>query len=333
MHDSSYFVGVPIMNTRKFFTLLAAAAATCLAFWNTSHQDQFSATDREAEDNALDAFNYWYDQRALPGPLIPQGAFLRAAAYASQSMIKEKSLQGGLADTTTWESIGPNNVGGRMLAIAVNPVSPNIIWTGAASGGLWKSTTRGVGAKAWTLVNTGYPTIAVSTIAINPANPNIMYIGTGEVGGGYHAGQVGTPGARTTYGMGILKSTDAGTSWTVTDLVYTFPQATAVQRVVINPRNPNTVYAATTEGTFKSTDAGTSWARVHSVLMSMDIVINPNDTTILYAAYGQLGSTPNPGIYKTTDAGATWSQLGGGLPTSNFGRTSLVLAPTNPHVI
>jgi photosystem II stability/assembly factor-like uncharacterized protein len=288
----------------------------------------------EQEGHALEAFDYWYNQRALPGNTIPQGAFLRATTYAQQSIMKERALQGAFADTTTWRSIGPDNVGGRILAIAVNPVTPNIIWAGSASGGLWKSTSRGVGASAWMLVNTGYPTLAVSSVVIDPGNTNVMYIGTGEVGGAHSAAQVGTPGARATYGMGVLKSIDAGASWSLTGLVFSFPQITAVQKVILNPLNTATVYAATTEGTYKSTDAGTTWNVSNPELMTMDIIVNPVDTTILYASHGQRSSTPNPGIYKTTDAGASWTRLTNGLPASNLsGRTALSLAVADPRIV
>jgi hypothetical protein len=88
-------------------------------------------------------------------------------------MPRESSLE-GTSDTSQWTSIGPDNVGGRVLAVAVNPSTPNIVWIGAASGGLWKSTSAGVGVNAWTYVNTGQPTVAVSSIAIHPLNPNLI---------------------------------------------------------------------------------------------------------------------------------------------------------------
>ena len=288
--------------------------------------------EKAVQGHALDAFENWYNQRAAPYDKIPLGAYMRAAEYARTQMVNERELRDGLADTTQWLSIGPDNVGGRVLAVTVHPTSPNILWAGAASGGLWKSTTAGVGASAWTYVNTGNPTVAVSSIAINPADPNIMYIGTGEVGSAYGRGQVGTPGARSTYGMGVLKSVDGGNTWTVTGLVFTFPQITAVQKVLINPLNANTLYAITTEGTYKSLNAGSSWTLVHSVLMGMDIVINPVDTATLYAAYGQRNSTVGKGVYRTTNAGSTWTRLTG-LDTTNFGRTSLAISPSNPLIV
>jgi photosystem II stability/assembly factor-like uncharacterized protein len=115
--------------------------------------------------------------------------------------------------------------------------------------------------------------------------------------------------------------------------VFTFPQITAVQKIVINPRNSSAVYAATSEGVYKSTDAGATWTNVFAEPMAMDLVINPVDTMIVYSSHGNLNSTSNPGIYFTEDAGANWSQLTAGLPAANFGRTALAISPSNPSII
>lgn len=316
------------MSNRRLFAV-ATACASILSILIISH-NPMKELEKE-EGHAFDAFEYWYTQRSAPYELIPQGAFMRAMEYVRTSMTKESDLDA--VDTTQWISIGPDNVGGRVLAITLDPITPNTVWTGAASGGLWKSTTAGVGSNAWTYVNTGYPTVAVSSIAINPLNTAVMYIGTGEVGSAYGRGQVGTPGARSSYGIGILKSTDGGTTWGTTGLIYTFPQVASVQEVIINPLNPGTLFAATTEGVFKSTDAGTTWSLSNSELMAMDLVINPSDTTVLYSSHGQRNSTADPGIYKTTNAGVSWTKLAGGLPTSNFGRTTLALALSSPSTV
>ncbi len=316
--------------TKRILAILGAITLVVGSYFFIAFEPDYEEGENQF-GGPYEAFENWYMQRAAPFEKIPQGAFMRAAQYSRQ-MPHERDFATEVLDTTQWTSMGPDNVGGRTLAVAVNPSSPNILWAGAASGGLWKSTSAGVGASAWTYVNTGYPTVAVSSVAIDPTNTNVMYIGTGEVGSAYGRGQVGTPGARATYGMGVLKSTDGGTSWNLTGLISTFPQLTAVQKVLLNPLNPATVYAVTTEGSYKSNDAGANWSLIHGILMGMDIVINPADTTVLYACYGQRNSTSGKGVYKTTNAGATWSHLTS-LDTTNFGRTSLTISPSNPQVV
>ncbi len=296
------------------------------------HRAPVNLIENEKEDHAMEMFDWWYSQRALPFGYIPAGAFQKALVASKQNIRKERFSASGLAGASQWTSLGPNNIGGRILALAIDPGDTNTIWAGAASGGLWKSTTGGVGTTGWTFVNTGYPALSVSTIAINPSNPNLMYIGTGELSF-YHFGLVGTPGARSSYGIGILRSTDGGATWGQTNLAWTIPQVTGVQKIIINPINTSTLYAATTEGVYKSTDAGVNWGQSSTVLMAMDIVMSPDDTSTLYASHGNLNSTVNPGIYKTTNSGTTWVQLSAGLPTSNFGRTALAISPSAPAVI
>ncbi|TAK57980.1 MAG: T9SS type A sorting domain-containing protein [Bacteroidetes bacterium] len=312
---------------------LFLASFICVFFFVvTSPGIDEQKTEKKEEGKALDAFNWWYGQRASTQGLIPTQSIERAHRYAARAFKKEKPQRHTNGVLSQWESIGPNNVGGRVLSLAVDPLNPNILWAGSASGGLWKSTTKGIGADAWDYVSTGFPTISVSAIAIDQTNPATMYIGTGEISY-YLVPLVGTPGARASYGMGILKSTDAGTTWQQTSLTSDFSDITAIQRIAINPLNSNTLYSATSEGIFKSTDAGESWTQVLSVVMAMDVVIIPSDTNTLISAHGNLNSSPNQGMYRTTNGGSTWIQLSGGLPTMNFGRTALSVAPSNPNII
>ena len=159
-----------------------------------------------------------------------------------------------------------------------------------------------------------------------------MYIGTGEISF-YHFGLLGLPGARASYGLGILKSTDAGVTWDTTGLSSKFTDMTAIHRIVINPRNSRTLFVATSEGVFKSTNAGTTWSLSNPELMAMDVVLNPTDTTILIASHGSLNSTANPGIYISADAGDTWNKVENGLPMTDFGRTALAISISNPSVV
>lgn len=285
---------------------------------------QLNRGEIHEEGHAAEMFDWWYGQRAFPNEAIPDAGFGNAVAYVKASMPAE-SASGGLRGTT-WTSIGPDNIGGRVLSIAVDPANVSRVWAGMAAGGLWLSTTSGDGADAWDLINTGFPTVAVSGIVIQASNSNNMWISTGEIGR-YGRGQVGTPGARSSYGLGVLRSTNGGTTWAVTGLNWTFDQNRAVQALKIDPTNANVLWAATTEGVYKTTDAGTNWTLSNPVLMAMDLVVDPGATNTVYATHGQLGvpDDTQAGIYKTTNGGTSWVRLGGGLPTTNFGRTPLSL--------
>ncbi|NUN69353.1 MAG: T9SS type A sorting domain-containing protein [Bacteroidetes bacterium] len=289
----------------------------------TIHEDVPVKKNRKG----LLAFDWWYDQRAMPGNIIQPDGLGKAYEKTRRTMALQKR-----AAEEPWESIGPDNIGGRVLALALDPDSANVLWAGSASGGLWRSRTGGAGADAWDYVNTGFNVLSVSTIAINPLNPNEMYIGTGEISG-YDLGLVGTPGARTTYGLGIVKSTDRGATWSATGLTWLFSQNRSVQKVIVNPKNPKTVFAATSEGTYRSLNGGTTFTLVDPTLMAMDVAINHIDTTIVYIACGQRNTAPNPGLYKSTNGGSSFVKMAGGLPASNIGRTSLAVAPSDPNTV
>ncbi len=274
------------------------------------------------------AFDWWYDQRALPGTMIQPDGLAKALDYTQRKFLALKKTTA----EEPWHSIGPDNIGGRVLSLAIDPDSSNVLWAGSASGGLWRSSTGGAGADAWDYVNTGFNVLAVGTIAINGSNPNEMYLGTGEISG-YELGLVGTPGARTTYGLGIIKSTDKGKSWSSTGLTWLFSQNRSVQKIVINPKNPRTIFAATSEGTYRSLNSGGEFTLVDPTLMAMDVAIDPVDTTIIYIACGQRNTAPNPGLYRSTNGGTTFTKMTNGLPASNVGRTSLAVSPSNNSVV
>jgi len=231
-----------------------------------------------------------------------------------------------------WQSIGPVNLGGRTLCIAFNPQNPNTVYAGSASGGLWRSSTGGKGAEAWERVWTGFPVLAVSSIAIAPQDSNTIYIGTGEVYD--YQVQGGTGGAvrtaRGTYGIGVLKSSDGGLTWEKS-LDWSYDQKQGVWAVRMNPLNPNTVWAATTKGTYKSVNGGISWSRKHSVIMANDLVVNPLDTNTVVVACGNFDSK-NQGIYRTTDGGQSWTKTQG-IPASFYGKIQLSIYKSDPNIL
>ncbi len=310
--------------------------------FSRQHQGPETAHPSIPRGDAWHAFEWWYAQRAYPNSHIPSGALRKAFHWKEEMAARQTAgaVTGGeirgdgrsAESLTQWESLGPTNIGGRVLSIAVHPVNTSTVFAGSASGGLWKTTTGGTGAGAWSHLNTGYPVLSVSALAIDPVHPDTIYLGTGEISR-YVRPLVGVVGARSSYGLGILRSVDGGTTWDTTGLSWSFSDVTAVQKIIINPLNTSTLYAATSEGVFKSTDAGDSWSLSDSVLMAMDVVINPVDTTILISSHGNLNSSPNPGLYMTFDAGGSWSKIDGGLPVSNFGRTALAISPSNPSYV
>src|SRR4029077_2646313 len=139
-----------------------------------------------------------------PGVDIPADAFGKAYNFYKTNYMSNASRTRSVA---SWQSIGPTTVAGRTISIEINPIDTSIIWLGSASGGLWKSTTGGIGTNAWQYIPTGFPVLGVAAIAINPLNTNEMYIGTGET---YDYGtSVNGLVVRTTRGsngIGILKS-------------------------------------------------------------------------------------------------------------------------------
>jgi photosystem II stability/assembly factor-like uncharacterized protein len=281
---------------------------------------------------ALESLQFLSQIRAFPDTDIPNDKFFAAFEYTKNNM---QELD--LGDSPTeWTSIGPNNIGGRTLCITLHPTDTSILYMGAASGGLWKSTTGGIGATAWTYIETGYPSLAVSSILIDSANPNIMYIGTGEnYGYQYSANGVDIRVTRGMYGIGILKTTNGGTNW-FKSLDWSYNSQRGVWKVIFNPKNRNILYAATSEGIYKSVDAGGSWTQILNYLMAVDLEINHADTNVLYTSIGNLTNNipnANVGLYKSTNSGASWTKLTGGLPSTWTGKTQIDIYRQNPNRI
>ncbi|MDO8550133.1 MAG: T9SS type A sorting domain-containing protein [Ignavibacteria bacterium] len=282
--------------------------------------------NRDKISGAYDALNFWSSQRVYPFNDFPDKKYYQEFEKykANRSLNKYNG--------TIWETIGPHNTAGRTLCIEFNPQNPNTIYAGSASGGLWRSYTGGFGAEAWEYISTGYPVLGVSSIAISPDDSNTIFIATGEI---YNYDAAGTGAAfrntRGTYGIGILKTTDGGLSWTKS-LDWSYNQQRGVWVVRINPLNPNTIWAGTTIGTFKSNDAGETWQQVHNVVMVMDLVINAADTNIVLIGCGNFEST-GYGIYRTSDNGSSWTKITSSLPSNFMGKIMLGAYEQNPNIV
>jgi len=232
--------------------------------------------------------------------------------------------------------IGPAVTGGRVHDIEALPDDPSTLFVASASGGLWKSTNRGV---TWRNV---FDTMAVSTfgdVAIAPSNPQVLYAGTGEQNNRQS----------TSWGNGVYRSDDGGESWRHLGL----EETRHIGKVEVHPLDPDIVYVAalgnlwapsTQRGVFKSTNGGATWDRVFFVdehTGVVDLVMDPSNPDVLYAAayqrlrrtWGFNGGGPGSGIFKTTDGGATWTELTNGIPSEDKGRIGLAISRSNPRVL
>ncbi len=304
------------------FALIAIVLMTAIYIVNKP-----SEKEKHSPSQAGSAFLFWSMARTFPDGKFHTEKYTEAIAqmrFAAQ-LRDERS--------PTWEAIGPKNIGGRTLCLAVNPLDTNILWLGSASGGIWKSTTAGRGVEAWQRVETGFPVLGVSAIAIDPSDPKIMYAGTGEV---YNlensAPNVAIRVTRGTYGIGILKSEDGGLSW-YKSLDWGYGQLRGVQDIKINPLRPETVLAATTEGLLRSWDSGSSWHTIHNKSMAVDIEIDPSDTSRIFVTHGSLDDQSVSGVYRSVNGGANFIKLAAGLPGSYSGKTLLTICPTQPNVL
>ena len=232
-------------------------------------------------------------------------------------------------------NIGPAGMSGRITAIDVVADNPTTMFIGAASGGVWKTTNGGAD---WNPVFDDQPIQNIGSLAIQQNNPNIIWAGTGE----------GNPRNSINLGGGIYKSMDAGKTWKKMGLEKTI----CIYRVVIDPVNPNTVYAAAIgnpyaehpeRGVFKTTDGGDTWTKilyVNDTTGCAELVMDPSNPNKLIASMWQHRRTPwnlksggpGSGFYITIDGGKSWKKLGkeDGLPDGQLGRIGVAFARSLP---
>ncbi|NRB47345.1 MAG: hypothetical protein HRU41_06700 [Saprospiraceae bacterium] len=243
-----------------------------------------------------------------------------------------KALLGGLRA----RQIGPAAMSGRVSSVAVVPGQAEIIYVGAAGGGVWKSVTGGT---------TFRPVFddhsqSIGKVAIDPSEPETVWVGTGE------------PWVRNSVsvGTGLYKTTNGGTDWQLMGL----ENSERISDIIVHPTNSDIVYVAALghlwdaheeRGVFKTTDGGKTWTKVLYIDENTgcaDIDIDPENPDILYAAMWSHRRRPwtfdsgfngKSGLYKTTDGGSNWETIHEGLPTGKLGRLGIGVAPSNGKVI
>jgi hypothetical protein len=341
------------MTKRFIFAALAIAAATALLLLTNQHNSApaIAMPDHEAgpemELNGADKqLDNWFWQKGYPDPGNLSLKYQRARQeYLSLQANAAGQGSSRVLNTANWTAIGPKVFGGRVLSLAINRLAnaggSRTIFAGSASGGIWKSYTGGIGAAAWQPVVTNTPVLGVSSIVYHPTDTSILLAGTGEVyrvdtvaSGPTTANQVGNTGrvvwkTRGTYGIGILRSTNGGNTWTQV-LATPLSGLFGVQKIRFDPTDANTVYACATDGLYKSTNAGASFAKVFSLTHVNDIAINPDNNQELLIVNGNLDRT-DKGLWRSTNGGSSFAKLtGGGFPAANQykGFVSLTVAGT-----
>jgi len=280
--------------------------------------EQLRDADHEEDDLLFPLKrNLWFEHlRAFPNPHIPVGAYWRSQVQRQALIARYSAMLQGLRpdvaanvaslSSVKWTPDGPQPTAayygsvaysGRATSIAVVPSDPSTIYLGTAAGGVWKTTNAG---QTWLPVSDSQASLAIGAVAVDPNNPNNVFAGTGEPdfsGDSY-------------YGQGLLKSTNAGQTWTLIRSPFTTGDtAPDFAAIAVQPGNSEVVLAGNQAGLYRSADGGTTWTVVINSGVSALLFDVKNHSTV-YAGAGGFGLSAGP-LLKSTDAGVTWKPLNG----------------------
>ncbi|MFP5285445.1 MAG: VPS10 domain-containing protein, partial [Thermoanaerobaculia bacterium] len=235
-------------------------------------------------------------------------------------------------------SIGPAAMSGRVADVAVVESDTDVVYAGAATGGVWKSTNGGL---TWSPVFDDQPVASIGAVAVFQPNPDVVWVGSGE----------GNPRNSVSAGNGIYKSLDGGRTWKHLGLEKT----ERIHRVLLHPADPDVAYVAAQgklwgenpeRGVFKTTDGGRTWKRVLYVderTGAAELVMDPANPNKLFAAMWDhrrqpwrfRSGGPGSGLYVTHDGGESWKRLteDDGLPRGELGRMGIAISRSNPNVV
>jgi photosystem II stability/assembly factor-like uncharacterized protein len=279
--------------------------------------------------------NVMIDSRRPARLVLALAALSLAAPHALEAQIN--GSDDPLLRPFTWRSIGPIGQGGRVDDIAVSPTDPHTYFVGFATGGLWKTTNNGVTFRP---VFDDYADHSVGAIAISPADPDIVWVGTGEsnnrqsssFGGGIYRS---TDGGESFELVGLQETQSIAR-------VVAHPTDPDVVWVAANGHlygpNPDRGVFRTTDGgaTWEAV------LQIDENTGATDLVIDPSDPNTLFAATYQrrrtaccfVGGGPGSGIWRTRDGGERWDRIeDSGLPNGTLGRIALAMTPADPGVV
>ncbi|NNF86118.1 MAG: glycosyl hydrolase [Winogradskyella sp.] len=242
-----------------------------------------------------------YAQQMSTEKSVVDNALKQKQAMTSSSLVKQ----------IQFENIGPTIMSGRVVDLAVNPEIPSEFYVAYASGGLWHTINNGT---SFTPILDNAETQNVGDIAVHWPSRTI-YVGTGE-----------NNASRSSYaGIGVLKSTDNGKSWSNIGLL----DSHHIGRILVNPNDKDHIVVGVTghlyspndqRGIYTSKDGGNTWTQtlfVDNETGIIDLQHSPDNFDVMFAtawtkdrkAWNFTGNGNNSGIYKSTDAGSTWTKV------------------------
>ncbi|HEU6452932.1 MAG TPA: YCF48-related protein [Gemmatimonadaceae bacterium] len=228
---------------------------------------------------------------------------------------------GGVFKTTdgghSWEPMSDKYFGGTIGAIGVSESNPDIVYVGTGEydirgnvshgDGVWKTTD---GGKSWTHVGLA-ETRQIARVKVDPRNPDVAYVGA--------LGHVWAPNPE----RGVFKTTDGGKTW---KKILFRNDSTGITDLVLDPNDPNTIYAAFWQagrkpwllvsggagsGIFKSTDGGEHWTELtrnpglpRGIIGNIGITVSKGNSNILYANI----EADSGGVFRSSDGGKTWKR-------------------------
>ncbi|MCH8936685.1 MAG: hypothetical protein IIB90_13240 [Gemmatimonadetes bacterium] len=269
---------------------------------------------------------------------VKYSAVLATVVLFAPGTVQAQSVNISQSDLDTFRprSIGPAVTGGRVHDVEALPGDPSTIFVATASGGLWKTTNRG---HTWKNVFEHMPVSTFGDVAISESDPNILYAGTGEQnnrqstswGNGVYRSD---DGGETWTHLGLVETRHIGKVEihpSNPDIVYV-----AALGNLWAPNEERGVFRSTNGGR-----SWEKVLYIDEYTGAVDMVMDPSNPNVIYAAtyqrlrrtWGFNGGGPGSGIYKTTDGGDTWTELTNGIPGDEKGRIGLAISRSNPQIL
>jgi photosystem II stability/assembly factor-like uncharacterized protein len=324
------------MKTFLFASLSSVLFVLSFSFLNPIQDSKSLHPNIEKEiENKYEPNDQFAASRMYPDKEFAANYYKDLVVNASQNYYATKALSKSL-NTNAWQVEGPHNIGGRIMAIAVNKQNQNTMLIGAAAGGIFKTKNGGT---TWYPVFDNGAFLSISDIVYDPNDTSIVYAATGDKSTSFYS----------YLGDGIYKSMDGGETWNYLGL----NQVGIVSKIIVHPTNSSIIYAGVqgnywtkdlNRGVYKTIDAGISWNKVlatDSTTGICDLEINTQNPDIIYAVTFTRYRTPfisslggaSTKILKTIDAGANWTSIfdGSNAGTTNLGKMGLAISEQNPN--